>query len=86
MEESPADYVKENTWLADPDNGERIMQIVRKSFQASGFRKTISWKPFLLSQERDSDLIFDTSITRSASVFASIQVKFHILGILGKAG
>ena len=30
MEQSPADYVKENTWLADPENGEKIMQIVRK--------------------------------------------------------
>ena len=39
MEKSPADYVKEDTWLADPVNG-GIMQIVRKSpLAVSGFKK-----------------------------------------------
>ena len=51
MEESPADYVKENTRLADPADGEKIMQIVRQISFLSKFPVSILSESFIPSTE-----------------------------------
>ena len=49
MEESPADYVKENTRLADPGDGEKIMEIVRQISFLSKFPVSILSESFIPS-------------------------------------
>ena len=73
MEESPADYVKENTRLADPADGEKIMQIVRQISFLSKFPVSILSESFIPNTE-NCETFWKSTFNY---VSQKIQFKFH---------